>query len=255
MSHHALAQEIEEFIVSKVATAGTRTKYRWPLVGFANAADPRWAELRVVAEPTHFLPQDLLPGARTVVAFFLPFDEEIVRANREAEGTAPAWATAYLETNVLINQIVQELIARLGERGIRAAGQPATYNWDPTTLVSRWSHKSAAAIAGLGTFGLHRMLITDAGYAGRCGSLVIEADIPPTSRPHIERCLYFFDGSCTYCVDACPVQALMPAPVGQMNFDKWTCYHHLTDVVKPRLGADCCGKCAVGPCALASAVR
>lgn len=250
-----LAQEIEGFIVGRVASAGTRTKYRRPLVGFADAADPRWETLKTLAEPTHLLPRDLLPEARTVVAFFIPFDEEIVRANREADGTAPAWATAYLETNALINQIVQELIVMLAGKGIRAAGQPATHNWDPTTLVSRWSHKSAAAIAGLGTFGLHRMLITDAGCAGRCGSLVIEADIPPTSRPHIERCLYFLDGSCTYCVDACPVQALRPAPFGQMNLDKWTCHQYLTGVVQPRLGADCCGKCAVGPCALASAMR
>lgn len=178
-----LAREIEDFIVQTVTAAGTHTQYRRPLVGFASADDPRWQELRRIAEPSHFLPQDLLPEARTVVAFFLPFAEEIVRANREADGTAPAWATAYLETNALINQIVQELIARLGKRGIRAAGQPATYNWDPVTLVSRWSHKSAAAIAGLGTFGLHRMLITDAGCAGRCGSLVIDAEVPPTSRP------------------------------------------------------------------------
>jgi epoxyqueuosine reductase len=251
----ALAREIEDFIVQTVTTAGTRTKYRRPLVGFASADDPRWQELRRIAEPSHFLPQDLLPEARTVVAFFLPFAEEIVRANREADGTAPAWATAYLETNALINQIVQELIARLGKRGIRAAGQPATYNWDPVTLISRWSHKSAAAVAGLGTFGLHRMLITDAGCAGRCGSLVIDAEVPPTSRSHVERCLYFYDGSCTYCVDACPVQALRPAPFGQMNLDKWACHAHLRDVVKPQLGADCCGKCAVGPCALASAVK
>ncbi len=40
------------------------------------------------------------------------------------------------------------------------------------TMACAWSHKSAAAIAGLGSFGLHRMLITDAGCAGRCGSLL-----------------------------------------------------------------------------------
>jgi hypothetical protein len=33
---------------------------------------------------------------------------------------------------------------------------PATYNFDPQTLVSRWSHKSVAVIAGLGSFGHHR---------------------------------------------------------------------------------------------------
>jgi len=249
---------VEDFITQKVATARTTTRYRQALVGFADAADPTWPRLREIAEPTHLLPTDLLPNARTVVAFFVPFAEEVVMANRQAESVAREWAVAYVETNALINRIVEELIAALNERGVRAAAQPATHNYDPVSLVSRWSHRSAAAIAGLGSFGLHRLLITDLGCAGRFGSLVLDALVEPTSRPQPERCLYFYDGSCTYCVDACPVGALREAKPGEMNLDKHRCNNHLLGV-SARFAdlpatADCCGKCVLGPCALGSAV-
>ena len=59
-----LAEFIETTIRRAVSEAGTVTGYREPLVGFAAADDPRFAELRRVAEPTHMLPQELLPGAR-----------------------------------------------------------------------------------------------------------------------------------------------------------------------------------------------
>mgnify|MGYP000753652797 CR=1 FL=1 len=66
-----------------VARAGTVTTYREPLVGFVSAGHPQFADLRRVAEPTHMLPQDLLPGARhrlaraamglTGITFFWPY--------------------------------------------------------------------------------------------------------------------------------------------------------------------------------------
>jgi len=240
------------FLSERVRTAGTQTAYRRPLVGFAAADDPAWLRLRQIAEPSHLLPTDLLDGARTVVAFFLPFAESVVRANRAAQDTAEEWAVAYQETNQLINGSVTALIEALAVRGVRGAAQAATHNWDEKTLVSRWSHKSGAAIAGLGSFGLHRMLITDLGCAGRCGSLVIDAAIPPTSRPQPERCRYFQDGGCRACVKACPAGALREAPAGEPNLDKTRCYTRLLAVAE-RFGADCCGKCAVGPCALNAA--
>ena len=87
----------------QVAGADTETRYRPPLVGFADVADPRFAQLREIVEPTHWLPSDLLPGARSVVAFFLPFAEEIVQANRaHPHDVAREWAVAYVETNALI---------------------------------------------------------------------------------------------------------------------------------------------------------
>jgi len=245
------------FVRREVAEAGTETRYRQPLVGFAEADDPRFPQLRELAGPTHLLPGDLLPGARSVVSFFLPFAEEIVEANRaQPRQVAREWALAYVETNALINRIAQRLIAALAERGVKAAAEPATHNFDPITLVSSWSHKSVAAIAGLGSFGLHHMLITDAGCAGRLGSVVVDAVLEPTSSPEAprrERCRYLHDGSCMICIQRCPVGALT-----ESGLDKHRCYEWLLQVAEGfrDLGlTDVCGKCATGPCATECGLR
>ncbi len=234
--------------------AGTVTDYRTPLVGFVAANDPRFSELRQVAEPTHMLPQDLLPGASSVISFFLPFAHWVVEANAgHKKKVAREWAEAYVETNALIGRITAYLIELLAEQDIRAAAEPATHNFDPVSLVSRWSHKSVAVIAGLGSFGLHHMVITDSGCAGRFGSLVIEADLPVNPVEPKERCLYFVDGSCLDCLRRCPMGALKK----NGRIDKQRCYHHLLEVAKEyeHLGVvDVCGKCTIGPCSFEAAV-
>lgn len=249
-----LAEFITTAIQRQVTEANTVTDYREPLVGFAAADDPRFADLRQVAEPTHLMPHDLLPGARSVVSCFLPFARWVVEANtRQKEKVAPEWAKAYVETNALIGRITTYLIESLAERGIHAAAEPATHNFDPVSLISRWSHKSVAVIAGLGSFGLHQMVITDAGCAGRFGSLIIDADLPINSAEPRERCLYFHDGSCKVCVSRCPVNALD----ADNPIDKQRCYRRVLGVAEKyrHLGlTDVCGKCAISPCSFKSAV-
>lgn len=250
-----LAALIAASVQREVAEADTRTEYREPLVGFASAADPRFLELRRIVHATHMLPQDLLPGARCVVSFFLPFAPWVLEANaRDREQVAREWAVAYVETNALIGHITARLAEILAGQGVRSAAEPATHNFDPETLVSRWAHKSVAVIAGLGSFGLHHLVITDAGCAGRFGSLVLDAEIPASPAGPKERCLYFHDGSCLECVTRCPTSALDPGK----PIDKHLCWRRCQDVSVgfEYLGrADVCGKCAIGPCSFESAVQ
>ena len=248
MSSH-LTDLIVHTIRRDVAQAGTVTGYREPLVGFAYAADPRFDELRRIV-PSHLSPEEMLPGARTVIAYFLPFAAWVVEANSQhREQVAPEWSTAYVETNALIAHISAHLTELLAERGVRAAAAAATHNYDPITLTCPWSHKSVAVIAGLGSFGLHRMVISDAGCAGRFGSLVVDADLPVTADAARERCLYLYDGSCAECVTRCPVDAL--SEDGALDMQR--CHRRLLDIAA-EFGAKACGKCALGPCAMQSAI-
>jgi epoxyqueuosine reductase len=250
--------ELSELIIGivrgEVAEADTETHYREPLVGFAAADDARFAGLRRVVAPAHMLPQELLQGAQSAVSFFLPFESSVVEANALRRGpVAREWAVAYVETNALIGRITHRLIESLAPLGIRGAAEPATYNFDPVTLVSRWSHKSVAVIAGLGSFGVHHLVITDAGCAGRFGSVVIDAELPARPPERKERCLYHHDGSCLVCVSQCPIGALDP----DTGIDKQRCWTRCQSVAKmyAEVGqADVCGKCALGPCATQSAV-
>jgi epoxyqueuosine reductase len=248
-----LTELIETTIWHQAVETNTVTRYREPLVAFAPADDPRFAELKREVHPTHMLPQDLLPGARSVVSLFLPFEESVVEANAQhRDQVAREWALAYIETNALIRRITDTLTAQLAQRGIRAAAEPATHNFDPVSLVSRWSHKSVAVVAGLGSFGLHHLVITDAGCAGRFGSLVLDAELPVSPPEPKERCLYFHDGSCLECVLRCPVGALDESG----EIDKQRCWERCQKNAQAfeQLGlADVCGKCSYGPCALEAA--
>jgi len=253
MEPRVLSSHLTDLIVDAirrdVAQAGTVTGYREPLVGSASAADPRFEELRRIV-PSHLSPEEMLPGARTVIAYFLPFAGWVVEANsRHRDQVAPEWSTAYVETNALIGRISAHLTGVLAERGIRAAAAAATHNYDPVTLTCPWSHKSAAVIAGLGSFGLHRMVITDAGCAGRFGSLVVDADLRATAAADRERCLYLYDGSCAECVTRCPVDALSV----DGSLDKQRCHRRLLEIDSER-GAKACGKCGLGPCAMQPAI-
>lgn len=252
------SSQLVEFITStinhEVIAAGTVTQYRDPLISFVDANDPRFSKLREVADPGHMMPQDLLPGAKSILSFFLPFDPGVVDANAQhKEEVALEWVKAYIETNALINRITANLVSLLSERNIQAAAEPATDNFDHTTLTSRWSHKSVAVIAGLGSFGLHHLVITDAGCAGRFGSLVMDAELSIPSPEFKERCLYFYDGSCLECVLACPVDALDE----NNEIDKQQCWNRCLGIAKAfaHLGqAEVCGKCSIGPCSLRSSV-
>ena len=62
---------------------------REPVVGGAEGDDPRWAQLRTAAHAAHLFPADLLPGARSVVAWFQPFQSWLAKENRGGE-SAPA---------------------------------------------------------------------------------------------------------------------------------------------------------------------
>lgn len=243
-----LATQVRMLIEGMVEAAPTVTRYRMPLVGFAAADDPLFQGMKQIIGEQALLPTDLLPEARSVVSWFVPFSHSLVAANRQSRSVAREWAVAYIETNRLIDGISQSLARRLMEMGVQAATVPATHNFDVDTLTSRWSHKSVAYIAGLGTFGVHQMLITEQGTAGRFGSLVMSAVVPPTSRPTEEYCIHRQNGGCLVCASSCPVGAL-----SRERFDRQRCYQHVlaVDAHFSDLDlCDVCGKCALGPCAL-----
>jgi epoxyqueuosine reductase QueG len=251
-----LADLIRSTIQRKIDQSDTITNYRQPLVGFVAADEPDFSRLGRLIGGEHLTPADLLPGARSVVSFFLPFSKDTAIANtKEPERVAREWGLAYAETNALIGVVTGRLIEVLKKAGIQAAAEPATGNYDETTLRSNWSHKSIAVLAGLGSIGLHQMVITDSGCAGRFGSLVLDAELPIKKPPPKERCEYYDTGTCLECVLRCPVQALNEhAP-----FDRLACWRQCrkngTDFIDLRADVYVCGKCAVfGPCALESAV-
>jgi hypothetical protein len=63
---------IHEFVRNYMAV----TQWNDPLVAFAGASDPLFSKLREVDSPYHAMHDEILPGARTVIAYFLPFESQ-----------------------------------------------------------------------------------------------------------------------------------------------------------------------------------
>lgn len=222
--------------------------WKTPLVAVASADDPLFPRLKELIDPDHAVPRDLLPRARSVISFFLPFREWLVSENDEtAPYAARSWGEAYVETNGLIAAISRHLKDALEAKGAESLTIPATHNFDEKKLVSLWSHKHVAYIAGLGTFGLHHQIITKNGCCGRLGSLVTSMALPVTPRPEGEWCLVKAGFRCKVCYTKCKFGALF-----EDHFDRQACYRrclendaHYEDLPL----VDVCGKCACGvPC-------
>jgi epoxyqueuosine reductase QueG len=240
---------IKDFIDDYKAKNNAKNLWRHAEIGFANAEDPVFLQLKQVIGMDHKLPKELLKKGNTVIAYFIPFNEKVVLSNSNGSEASREWAVAYIETNKLIIELNRFLANHLKKENYISFEIPPTHNFDKTTLKSYWSHKHVAYIAGLGKFGLHKMLITNKGCCGRLGSLITSAKIEPTKRSESECCLYFHNKSCNACIEKCVFDIL-----NINSFDRHKCYSVCLENgrVYSNLGlSDMCGKCACGvPCSL-----
>lgn len=246
---------IEDFV--REYEKNTVTKWGEPIVGFADA-EVVGSELPKLVTG-HGVPCDLMEDASVVIAYFVPFLRDLAETNR-AEGLASKeWALAYEETNEMLGKINQHLIEKLREKGYKAAIHPESVRFDKDNLISYWSHRHIAYYAGLGTFGINNMLITEKGCCGRYSTVITNLDVEPDVPRSEELCKYKENGTCGICMKKCPKGALTPE-----GFDRNKCYekclenaavytefgNSYTEEGETPVGSEVCGKCVAGmPCA------
>ena len=251
----ALREKVTAFARKQIKEKELPSWWRDPLLVTANA-DQRFSILPQIASPGHMLPRDLLPVARTVIVFFMPFTPEMANGNIPGKFPSSDWGKSLKWTNDLIGDISEYIRECFSEEGYVSELTPATYNFDCATLTARWSHKHLAHISGLGRFGLNAQMITPAGCAGRLGSLVTAApmgDHPLVTAP--ELCLHKAGKDCDQCMQSCPVGAVTPEGI-----DRHRCNDRLQVVMKRfakqpgmRDDVEVCAKCVAGmPCSLSA---
>ena len=248
-----LRRLLEKNVTSHAKASEEPAIWREPLLAAAKV-DHRFDILPRIAAADHFLPQDLLASAKSVVVFFVPFAKALAVENHKGETPCRNWGLAYEATNRVINATCEQIQQLLARKGYAAELTPVTHNFDPVKIVSRWSHKHLGYIAGLGRFGVNAQLITPAGCAGRMGSLVTDAALEdsPLVREQ-ELCLHKNGFQCLMCVKRCPVKA-----VSEAGIDRKRCWERLKSnrlnlvQLADLDGATLiCGKCQVlVPCSL-----
>lgn len=235
--------------------AGMRI-YDAPLLGCAAADDALFNELQKpeAVGPQFMLPEQWLPGARSVISFFLPFSGEVRRSNTGGSAPSTQWLHGRIEGQRMVMQLAAHIAGELEAAGFRAvipcadgrfksvtAPDPAV--WDGAIFTSNWSERHVAYVCGLGTFSLSKGLITSRGVAGRIGSVVTTLPLEPSARPYTG--LYDYCTRCGACAARCPAGAISL----EHGKDHLKCAMYLNTTRmegKPYYG---CGKCQCGvPC-------
>ncbi|MCD8053112.1 MAG: 4Fe-4S binding protein [Lachnospiraceae bacterium] len=242
-----------------------------PLLGVADAEDSLFQDMKRpgVIGPHYLLPGEWLPGARTVISLFFPFTEAVRESNRRNREHASAlWQHARIDGELALVAFKRRLAARLIAEGYEALVPSDDVRYQVTEPVSsNWSERHAAFIAGLGTFGMSRGLITKRGMAGRFASVITTAVFSATKRPYTE--VYEYCTRCGACARRCPAEAIHPERPMNEAKDQVECGAYL-DILKQKTkrGEDTrppeeqdgyrpaytrdyfgCGKCQVGvPC-------
>lgn len=225
-----------------------------PLLGVAAADNETFqALLAPEAIGPHFLPlSEWLPGAKSVLSFFLPMSKTVKETNAaDKELPSFAWLYARVEGQQFIDALSSCLRDEIKKVGFRAVSPSlderlqlnvAAPNSPIPPFSSNWSERHIAYVCGLGTFGLHTCLITERGTAGRFFSIVTDLELEPTVKNYSEILDYCI--KCGACLKKCPVGALTES--GKSNTACAAFMRGAGIFLKPRYG---CGKCQTGvPC-------
>jgi epoxyqueuosine reductase QueG len=225
------------------------TLWKEPIIEIISASNDKLKTLKEAVSIEHFMANDILPDAKSIISFFVPFQENIIKSNIKGTMASREWVIAYIKTNDLIKKINDTVETLMSRNGYKTGKIPATHNFDINKLISNWSHRHIAYIAGIGTFGINNMLITKNGCCGRFGSIIINYEFEKYKQlgEIKEKCLNKINGSCGICQKKCIVDAYE-----NNTYDRHKCYKQCLKNVEyhKEIGyADICGKCLVGlPC-------
>ena len=188
---------------------------------------------RFAAAPRGHRPDDLLPGAQSVIVVALPIlksllnwrgmlkNSEVIPEKVELPSGGMFEARVAIENHIYgrccyesINNELQRITIHtaffLEEAGYESIYMPVTYGATFHAVrgpIPGWyapfSHRHAAVAAGLGTLGINNLLLTEKfGAKQRLGSIITTAQLEPDPVYEGNLCL---GEECLICVEECPL--------------------------------------------------
>ena len=215
-----------------------------PLIGVAQASNPLWEKMKEsqVVGPDHLSPNEWLPDAKSVISYFLPFTEQIRSSNRFNGKPSTEWLYGRYEGEMFNNALRRLIIGLVEAHGGKALAPPLDKRFMVNRLRSNWSERHVAFIAGLGTFGLSRSLITPLGTAGRFGSVIVDCEFESKTQHYQEFEDYCV--KCGKCIERCPCGAIT-----EKGKDNQSCSQYLNKILELNKPRYACGKCQTSvPC-------
>lgn len=160
------------------------------------------------------VPEDYLPGAKSIIVFALRFHREVVdRATKPPAEAVGPYAFQTYETQWFGAVIGARLVGYLNERGFRAipvsdlTGTGSYVASPRPSIMDAWSNGFAAFAAGLGSFTVNgRVATPEFGLRQRFIAVVTDAELRPD--PIRGAIAHVCDGCGEKCVKACPMAAI-----------------------------------------------
>ncbi|MDM7935801.1 MAG: 4Fe-4S binding protein [Methanothrix sp.] len=188
-----------------------------PLVGVADV--DRWEDPPFQPwMPEEFYPRSIYPEARSVIVVGLPISLPVLE-------TSPSiyYRELYNTVNALLDQYTYRISNLLNSVGHPSIFVPRDGYGSIGALlenpVAFFSHRHAAYLSGLGSFGLNNMILTpEYGPRVRFGSILTTAELPSDPLMELELCT-----RCMRCVEMCPSRALSGEGYPDGLTDKMAC--------------------------------
>jgi len=194
-------------------------------------------------------PREIYRPGRTIILYYIPLADELVKANEESAEPTEEWVRAYYESLWLamyVNQTIREVMVGQGRLISNLSNM---VEWDDEKCQEGWSNKYAAAIAGLGRMGPGGSFHVNGRYGGRVGGMITDgmyADRPePIEGESLAAALAeitdpcLFEGPCSEdMIRACPGGA-----ISAEGIDKEKCRDYCRKFNETTPVPDVCGKC------------
>jgi epoxyqueuosine reductase QueG len=168
---------------------------------------------------------------------------DMVEDRTDRTGAALYRFNSYDTVNAALDALALRVANTIQREGYRALPVPASKRASDELIAGIISHKLAAHRAGLGWIGKSCLLVTpDHGPRVRWITVLTDAPLTPTGSPMEQRC-----GTCTACVDICPVQAFTGRPFHrdeprEARFDAAACDRYFREL-EAGSGPVVCGLC------------
>jgi len=198
-----------------------------PLIGIASGADSYFAFFKQDIGDSYWMPSEafalrypnigVTDGELAVISLVFP-QTEMTKADQRRETLEPSlrWVTTRGMWETYMNGIcygIEDVLASLGIDAVAIDLLPelSRFTSERYGMTAKWSHRHAAFVAGLGTFGLSDGLITQRGKAMRCTTILAKTVVAPDERAygsHTDWCSFHANGTCGVCITRCPAGAI-----------------------------------------------
>ncbi len=240
----AIAANVREAIDEYESENDCKGMYQDPIIAYHDAKDPAFDTFYRMGICKH--PAEIYRPGNTLVLFFLPYREDIVKSNIGGSSVSEQWLTAYKKGTGLIMRINRAIRNTLESRGRLVSCLNTPIDWNEKKAAEEWSFKLASYLAGMGEFSTAGSFVTSKGCGGRFSGIITD-EVLYEQKPQVLSPPEYEDmiaeiKKAVLCENL-PVAACPCGAISENGIDRFKCQRYCKTLNEYVPSADVCGKC------------